>query len=351
MTWAQSDCQFGSEQAAKGLVATLKGENTCQAAAAKLHECEWGSSADSEFAPIVVAKCEKEFFNGLSAMGKQRYGSEMQLCAYEYAKAGGTLAISEAAMCQVDVAAEFAANPALGNQPEPRASFDCGAAHSLLEKAICSDIRVGHADIVLSRVYQTTLKSPDATEQDRQALGSNEKEWLTGIPAACHLAEPFSAISLNCLRVAFEDRFTALDCDGPLSDCLDALATTEPATEDGARASFDCEKPSTALEIVICADAVLGQADLHLADAYHAATAAMGSGERQNLARSERDWLRFVNQTCPLGAIGGIPPLLTRSCVRTAFETRIEQLQACPNRPARERVPCLNRFALMQPTE
>lgn len=346
---AQSACKYGSDQAFDGLVNQLKNEKTCQSAVATLHACEWGSSADTEFAPIVITKCEKTFFNGLSAAGKKRYADEMQLCAYEYAKADGTLAMSEAAMCQVDVAGEFAANPALANQPERRASFDCNAAQSLLEKAICSDAALGRADIVLSQVYKGALHSPDGTEQDRQALIQNEKDWQSAVPAACHLAEPFSTVSLNCVRSAFEDRFTALDCDGPMSDCLESLKETAPVTHASPRASFDCEKPSTALEIVICADADLGQTDIRLAEVYHDADAVMGAGQHQNLVGSQRGWLKFVNQSCPLGAVGGIPSLLTRSCVRTAFETRIVQLQSCSRKPAKEQMPCLSQFALMQP--
>jgi uncharacterized protein len=349
---AQSDCDYGSDQAFDGLMKTLQTEKTCGAAAAKLNACAWGSSADAEFAPVVIQKCEKTFFNGLSAAGRKNYGDAMQMCAYEYAKQEGTIAISEAALCQVDVATRYAAHPAIAAQPEPRASFDCGVAHSILEKAICSDIRVGHADIVLSRVYPGLLKSPDATEKDRLTLVQSEKNWLQSVPTSCHLAEPFSDVSLNCVRSTFEDRFTLLDsCAGPMSDCLASIPEDSTPTDDAPRASFDCEKPATALEIVICADADLGQTDILLAQAYHDAGTEIGSAQHGEFVASERGWLRFVDRTCPLGAGGGIPPLLTRSCIRTAFETRIQQLQTCPKQPTEERISCLSHFDLMGPRE
>lgn len=344
---AQDECHYGSEAAFDSLVSALRHAPTCKAAAAKLHACEWGSSADTQFAPIVIAKCEKTFFDGLSAAGKKRYADEMQMCAYEYAKAEGTLSMSEAAMCQMDVAAAFAANPALADQSEQRASFECSAAHSLLERAICSNIRLGHADIVLSRVYAGVLNSAENSAQDRSALKKSEREWREEVPVACHLAEPFTNRALSCLRSAFEDRFTALDsCNGPVSDCLSSLSAKIEGGGAQPRASFNCEKPATALEVVICADADLGQTDIRLAQTYRDTARVVGAEGKAGLVHSQRGWLKFVNRTCPLGVVGGIPSVLTRACVRTVFETRIRQLQTCPQKPARERNSCLNQFEL-----
>lgn len=188
------------------------------------------------------------------------------------------------------------------------------------------------------------------TDEDRSTLVQNEKNWLQKVPENCHLVKPFSQVSLNCVRSVFEDRFTALDsCDGPVVDCLASLADNSVSDEEGPRASFDCEKPGTALEIVICADAELGQTDIRLAQAYHDAGVAMGPSQHEALVASEDAWLKFVGRTCPLGAVGGIPPVLTRACVRTAFETRIGQLQTCMKQSAQARMACLNHFELMEP--
>lgn len=221
----------------------------------------WGSSADTQFGAIVVEKCEKQFFPKLSAAGKAHYEEEMQLCAYEYARADGTLAMSEAAMCQVDVAARFAANPTLAATPLPRASFDCARAQSPLEKAICSDTRLGHADIVLGRVYRGVVKSL----QGKQAadLVDSEKKWLAGVAQDCHANAPLNAAERNCVVVEFENRFTDLDScedaeeDQGLAECLTESAAAHGQEANGEsertnRASFDCEKPRDALEIVIC---------------------------------------------------------------------------------------------------
>ncbi|HEX6497355.1 MAG TPA: lysozyme inhibitor LprI family protein [Acidobacteriaceae bacterium] len=347
----QDTCKFGSDEAFDSLVKALEQAPSCDAAVKKLHDCQWGSSADTQFAPIVVAKCEKMFLDKLSQAAMDRYADEMQLCAYEYARQEGTISMSAAAMCQVDVAADFAANPAVANQSAQRASFNCGNAQTLLEKAICSDIRLGHADIVLSRVYSRARKSVD--QDGKRILAENEKHWLSGLPGKCSLSSlPLSQESLNCLRNEFELRFTWLDScgDEDAGNCLRRLTQDEksvsPPSGPTARASFDCEAPSTSLEIVICADAELGQADIKLAQVYHEANAALSAAEHADLVRSELHWLRYVADTCPLGAVGGIPSVLARGCVRAAFEERMQQLQTCPQKQSQERISCLNDFRL-----
>jgi uncharacterized protein len=334
----------------------LSQAKSCSVAAAKMRECAWGSSADTQLAPIVIKKCESTFFSRLSRAAQKRYADEMQLCAYEYAGQEGTMYRSAAALCQVDVAARFAADPAAAIKGSLRGSFDCDKAQTPLEKAICSNIRIGHADVVLSRVYGGMLKNSD--KEERSALIESEKQWLQSIPPKCGLSvTPFSQKALNCVRDEFEFRFMTLDsCSEKISYCLQSYADdamrphnvpSVPSTPSQ-RASFDCEAPSSALEIVICADAELGQTDIMLAAAYHDAGDAMLAGQHKDLVDSERQWLRFVSGTCPLEVVGGIPSVLARSCVRTAFQTRIAQLQTCPQKKLQERIPCLNDFQLSE---
>jgi uncharacterized protein len=350
---AQEPCKYASEDAFDALAKALSQAKSCGAAAAKMRDCAWGSSADTQLAPIVIAKCEKTFFRSLSPAAQKRYEDEMQLCAYEYARQEGTMYMSAAALCQVDVATHFATDPAAARQPVARASFNCGKAQTPLEIAICSDIRIGHADIVLARVYDGKLKSSD--KEDRSALIQSEKQWLQSIPAKCNLSViPLALGSLDCVRNEFELRFTALDsCEDKIADCLQSSVdagdhATVAVSVPKPRASFDCEAPSTALEIVICADADLGQTDINLAQAYQDADTVMIAAQHKDLIDSERQWLRFVRGTCPLGAVGGIPPVLTRSCIRTAFQTRIVQLQTCPQKEPQARIPCLNDFHLSE---
>lgn len=343
---AQEPCKFGSFEAS---AKELEEAKSCEAAVARINDCAWGSSADTGLAPIVITKCEKRFLEKLSPSAKEHYAEEMQLCAYEFARQEGTLYMSAAALCQVDVAAHFATDPTAASQATERAGFDCQKAQTPLERAICSDVKLGHADIVLSRVYSRTLKNSEGN--DKSVLVENEKQWLKAVPVQCGLSEPpFSEKSLNCIRNEFEDRFTTLDaCQEGIASCLreeNVQAATPPAPTP--RASFDCEKPMSALEIVICADAELGQLDIQLTQAYRGASTTMTGAQHKDLIDSEREWLRFVNKTCPLGAVGGIPSVIARSCVRAAFQTRILQLQLCPKKEPQARTACLNEFHLLK---
>jgi len=353
LTSAQEPCHYGSEDAFGALANDLSQAKSCAAAAAKMHECAWGSSADTRLAPIVVAKCEKVFLRKLSPKALRGYAEEMQLCAYEYSQQQGTMYMSAAALCQVDVAVGFAADPAAASKLAGRASFDCDKAQTPLELAICSDTKLGHADIVLSRVYAGWLKNSD--KEDRAALVQSEKQWLESIPKKCGLsATQISEKSLNCLRNDFELRFGMLDsCFEKVIVCLQSFndqsdREAAAASTPNPRASFDCESPSSALEIVICADAELGETDIKLAQAYHDADEDMTAVQHKVLVDSERQWLHFVSGTCPLGTVGGIPSVLARSCVRAAFQSRIAQLQTCLLKKPQEQLPCLNDFHVLE---
>ena len=269
----------------------------------------------------------------------------MQLCAYQYSRSEGTLAMSEAAMCQVNVATQYAAHPERAKLPTLRASFPCERAESPLEKAICSDVSVGHADIVLSKVYNATLS--EAKGEDRKALITSERKWLAALPVQCDLGGSMQPeLQHLCLRNQIEKRFTKLNCE-EISDCihsLDELDEQPSAPEE--RASFDCEKPSTPLQIVICADAELGEKDIKLAGLLKDESAKLDDARRSELSINQANWSQFVQESCPMGAIGGIPSWLTRACVGEAYERRIEQVQTCTQKPAKQHRACLAEFNL-----
>lgn len=354
---AQDECHFGSREAFDALEKVLNQEKSCQAASRKMHDCAWGSSADAQLAPIVISKCEKTFFPTLSKAGKEYYENEMQLCANEFAKAQGTISISAAALCQLDVATRFAADPKIAEQPIARASFDCDKAASAIEQAICSDKRLGHADVILGRVYRRFLTS--LPKERRSDLINSQKQWLKEVFRDCVTSQsPLSLVERNCVANEFEFRFTDLDScsDSPeqrgAAECLhdaasvrDGDSTSEPSNE--ARSSFDCEQPKSSLQIAICADAGLGQDDIELSEAYAHADDDLTPNERRKLVESQKKWVHYVEDLCPMGASGGIPPLLTRSCIRTAFETRAAQLHDCFTEKEPRRFRCLNDFKLL----
>jgi len=222
------ECQFGGAEALDHDAKLISDAPTCSAADDKLHDCQWGSTADTRLAPIVIEKCEKIFLNKLSPSGKANYQHGQHLCAYEYAGQEGTLFISEKVVCEADVAEDFATHPGRTNLPIPRASFDCARARTPLEKAVCSDRALGDADIVLNRVYEGLLAS--ATSAERPVVIRQQKGWLHQAIVKCGAnTDPLPASSRDCIRMAFEDRFADLDgcAVGGVSECLNQTAADD----------------------------------------------------------------------------------------------------------------------------
>lgn len=343
-------CAPPGKAGADGLAELLAEQPDCKAAIAKLRDCAWGSSADTRFSAIAVGICEKAFMPKLSPAERQGYGERMQLCAYRYARQQGTVYISAAALCQADVAARVAADPkAAATRPGP-ASFDCGRARTGLERTICADPALGRADLVLADVFRDVRASLDRDQTPKEPVVADQKAWLESLPGRCGLTTaPASPTMRDCLRERFELRVAAL------VNCLDAGITVdclkeEPELRSGlgaARASFDCGAPSTAVEIAICADARLGEADVALAAAYRAALSGLSGAVLAELKASQRRWLAFVEGRCPLGVVGGIPPVLGRACIRSAFELRTAQLGACRREPQARWAECLGAFRIV----
>ena len=218
---AQEPCQFFSDAARDHLTQALEAAASCRRAAAEFDRCRWGSSADAEFGSIVLDKCQKELLPKLSATGKANFEHERYLCSYEYAKQQGTIFISENWHCQVDTAASFAGDPTIADQPPARASFDCGKAQGALERAICSDRKLGDADIVLSRSVHAVISALQPPQ--RAALMNQQQEWRAGVLKKCRVGEDeVSASSRICVRKEFEARFQELDrCSaGETAACL-----------------------------------------------------------------------------------------------------------------------------------
>ncbi len=351
--WAQEasstdSCSGPGSGGADGLISQLESQTTCKAAQQMLAECAWGSSADSAFGAIVAAKCEAEFLPKLGDQARRDYADRMQLCAYRYSRQQGTLYISAAALCQAEVAASYAANPALANTPLSAASFDCAKATTPLEKIICANKEVGMADHVLAEAYRDFANGLKDDPKERARLLKSQRIWLAQVPEECRLydADPPPA-DVACTRARLEARFSALvGCmDGEASaECVDSAYVDYVKEIEGERASFDCTAPKTPLQIVICADGELGQGDLAVAQAVELAGTKVDTVE---LGKSQANWLAYVEQTCPLGAVGGIPPVQARACVDSAFEVRAKQIGECAAK-ANEAIACLNDFRIME---
>src|SRR5436305_1426051 len=152
--------------------------------------------------------------------------------------------MSAAALCQMDVAAHYAADPVAASKLAARASFDCAKAQTPLEKAICSDISLGYADIVLSRVSSGLLKNSDQT--DKATFVPSERQWLRFVNGACPLAIVGgipSVFERSCLRAAFQARIVQLQtCPQKREErvsCLNDFHVLENKQSAQSRKSFD----------------------------------------------------------------------------------------------------------------
>ena len=81
---------------------------TCAAAAAVYGACTWGSSMDVRFGQPVVEKCEAEFVRRLSKTNRHAYDRAQAQCTRKYAHKEGTLYLSLAMSCAVNVAKDYA---------------------------------------------------------------------------------------------------------------------------------------------------------------------------------------------------------------------------------------------------
>ncbi len=347
---SQPKCDFGGDANFDHTVKLLETAPSCKQANTILHACAWGSSADTTFAPIAVEKCEKVFLKKLPLPAEERYMEEMQLCPYGESRQDGTMAMSAAAICQADVAEDFADHPAKWQSKPLRASFDCALVKTPLETAICDNISLGHADIVLSRNYIGSLKNADPSQ--RPALVANQRAWLNSLPGKCALTTaPATEKAVNCLRNEFEIRFTLLDaCDGPMEDCINSVPHPDPADADSSapsdapRASFDCEKPTSPLELTVCAYANLGEADNKLAAIIEDAKKIIPPPQQKALDHSQAKWIQFVNSTCPWGSVGGVPSVFARGCVEILYEKRTAQVQHCSRESVANQVACFSKL-------
>jgi hypothetical protein len=93
---------------ADATIAVIRSAGSCAAAAATYSACTWGSSMDVQLGQPVIEKCEAEFKAKLSKPQRGAYQRGQDRCRRKYAKRSGTLYISMAMSCAVDVAATFA---------------------------------------------------------------------------------------------------------------------------------------------------------------------------------------------------------------------------------------------------
>ena len=109
---AQMACGSLTDDSAPALDSLLTNDPTCAAAHARLKACAWGSSADDQFAAIVIKKCEGDFLASLGARARRGYARKVGACANDSASQSGTLFQSIRAICATSAAHAYAVGAA-----------------------------------------------------------------------------------------------------------------------------------------------------------------------------------------------------------------------------------------------
>lgn len=112
------------------------------------------------------------------------------------------------------VASPAAPNPSKQLRPSP--SFDCRAARTSIERAICSDTTLSEWDSRLGKLFQEALQQA----KDRQALLENQHLWLVQRDASCSSVADTAIWS--CVLETTRARVTSL---------AKAIATVAEATQ------------------------------------------------------------------------------------------------------------------------
>jgi uncharacterized protein YecT (DUF1311 family) len=90
----------------------------------------------------------------------------------------------------------------LASAVQPAAAFDCAKAQSVVEKAICADVKLKAADDAMTDAYLALRNS--VTGPDRKTLGMSQSKWVKDRDSSCGVAE--GSELTNCILDRTEDR-------------------------------------------------------------------------------------------------------------------------------------------------
>jgi hypothetical protein len=102
---ARDECPVNGAEATADAISAAP---TCAAAATIYGACTWGSSMDVQFGQPVIEKCEAEFAGRLPKKNRIAYDRAQARCTRKYAHREGTLYLSFAMSCAVNVAKDYA---------------------------------------------------------------------------------------------------------------------------------------------------------------------------------------------------------------------------------------------------
>lgn len=189
-----------------------------------------------------------------------------------------------------------------------RTSPSCSAAYAYLSKcAWGSSADVNFAEIVRSRCEKDFIQKLSASQKkvyaDKSSLCADEFAHQDGSLA---LSEESTCLA----DVAFQFATNITKASRPLP-----------------RASFDCVKAKSPLEITICAYPDLGRQDLLMARSYFSFFKAIKGADRKALLDNQRAWNERIPAECRLSSLPASPAVA--SCLVGKYKARVSALDAC----------------------
>ena len=215
--------------------------------------------------------------------------------------------------------------------------------------AICGDAELRTLAIERSRAFveAEARLSPD----EQKALLADQNDWVRSYARVCGLPEMPSALTLApevkaCMaragwaRIAYLRAYGSFSASPPMGQASAPFAQTPPASATVASnptrigPSFDCNKASSPLALMICASPALSKVDLRFVQAYQALWQQVGKeGQRQLLAEAV-DFQNAVLHACRIpetGPVSGSP-----ECVAAEYERQRSIWLSRLNGPASE---------------
>lgn len=124
-----------------------------------------------------------------------------------------------------------------------------------------------------------------------------------------------------CIRIQDMDRRT--ECLEGREDPPTGATTIQPQITPNFSPSFECTKATSSIEILICSDSGLAQADFQMGQIYSQVLKSQNNSDE--LISDQQRWLSLRNSSCALGF-----PSTIRPCVMKLTKDRIAALTALP---------------------
>ena len=193
----------------------------------------------------------------------------------------------------------------------PRPAFDCTAARTNVEMAICGNSGLADKDRELVGAYRQLIASTAGTDltslQDSQRNWRTQRDTCNNLPAGDYLNA--------CIGRAYDTRIAQLR-----RFAAGGSVPAQSAPAPAAPPSFDCRFAKTTTERQICADPELAAKDRLLAGQFGVTLASLNGGQRDAVIADQLNWLR-QRETCAY-----VPATMTM-CISAAYDRRMAGLR------------------------